>query len=101
MQRRRHQFGRSSDPSGFQVPGLARFGGEDRPKVGWRISSGSPILWRVIPTAVFTRHTRTRHDHNQMSASNPSTGKRLDSWKEIAVFFGRDERTVSRWEKLG
>jgi len=25
--------------------------------------------------------------------------KRLDSWKEIAVFFGRDERTVKRWEK--
>jgi tetratricopeptide (TPR) repeat protein len=24
---------------------------------------------------------------------------RLDSWKEIAVFFGRDERTVRRWEK--
>jgi len=25
--------------------------------------------------------------------------KRLDSWKEIANFFGRDERTVKRWEK--
>jgi tetratricopeptide (TPR) repeat protein len=25
--------------------------------------------------------------------------KRLDSWKEIAAFFGRDERTVRRWEK--
>lgn len=25
--------------------------------------------------------------------------KRLDSWKEIAGFFGRDERTVKRWEK--
>jgi tetratricopeptide (TPR) repeat protein len=24
---------------------------------------------------------------------------RLDSWKEIAAFFGRDERTVKRWEK--
>jgi Tfp pilus assembly protein PilF len=35
-----------------------------------------------------------------MSASNPSTGReRLDSWKEIAAFFGRDERTVNRWEK--
>jgi tetratricopeptide (TPR) repeat protein len=35
-----------------------------------------------------------------MSAINPSTGgKRLDSWKEIAAFFGRDERTVNRWEK--
>ena len=26
-------------------------------------------------------------------------GRRLDSWKEIAFFFGRDERTVRRWEK--
>ncbi len=35
-----------------------------------------------------------------MSAITPSPGsKRLDSWKEIAAFFGRDERTVSRWEK--
>ena len=24
---------------------------------------------------------------------------RLDSWKAIAVFFGKDERTVKRWEK--
>ena len=24
---------------------------------------------------------------------------RIDSWKEIATFFGRDERTVKRWEK--
>ena len=23
---------------------------------------------------------------------------RIDSWKEIAAFFGRDERTVKRWE---
>jgi tetratricopeptide (TPR) repeat protein len=35
-----------------------------------------------------------------MSANNPSTDRtRLDSWKEIAAFFGRDERTVNRWEK--
>ena len=25
-------------------------------------------------------------------------GKRLDTWKEIGSFFGRDERTVKRWE---
>jgi hypothetical protein len=25
--------------------------------------------------------------------------KRLDSWKEIAAFFGRDARTVKRWEE--
>jgi Tfp pilus assembly protein PilF len=29
----------------------------------------------------------------------PVPKKRLDSWKEIAAFFGRDERTVKRWEK--
>lgn len=28
-----------------------------------------------------------------------TTGERLDSWKSIASFFGRDERTVKRWEK--
>jgi tetratricopeptide (TPR) repeat protein len=28
----------------------------------------------------------------------PLSGKRLDSWKEIASFFGRAERTVKRWE---
>jgi tetratricopeptide (TPR) repeat protein len=27
------------------------------------------------------------------------TSQRLDSWKEIAAFFDRDERTVRRWEK--
>ena len=29
----------------------------------------------------------------------PKTGQRLNSWKEIAAFFERDERTVNRWEK--
>ena len=29
----------------------------------------------------------------------PKANRRLDSWKEIAAFFGRDERTVMRWEK--
>src|SRR5277367_3711028 len=31
--------------------------------------------------------------------SQVSAGRRLDSWKEIASFFQRDERTVRRWEK--
>ncbi len=29
---------------------------------------------------------------------DPLSGKRLDSWKEIAAFLGRAERTVKRWE---
>jgi TolB-like protein len=34
-----------------------------------------------------------------MSANrDPLAAKRLDSWKEIAAFFGRAERTVKRWE---
>ena len=32
-------------------------------------------------------------------ASPNNSERRLDSWKEIAAFFGRDERTVRRWEK--
>jgi tetratricopeptide (TPR) repeat protein len=30
--------------------------------------------------------------------SSANTGRRLDTWKEIGAFFGRDERTVKRWE---
>jgi tetratricopeptide (TPR) repeat protein len=35
-----------------------------------------------------------------MNPSDPSprTNRRLDSWKEIGAFFGRDERTAKRWE---
>jgi len=34
-----------------------------------------------------------------MGQPSPSNSeRRLDSWKEIAAFFGRDERTVRRWE---
>jgi Tol biopolymer transport system component len=31
----------------------------------------------------------------------PAVNERLDSWKEIAAHFRRDERTVRRWEKDG
>lgn len=30
--------------------------------------------------------------------SSPRVNRRLDTWKEIGAFFGRDERTVKRWE---
>jgi tetratricopeptide (TPR) repeat protein len=33
------------------------------------------------------------------SSARQISNHRLDSWKEIAAFFGRDERTVRRWEK--
>ena len=31
--------------------------------------------------------------------SSETTGERLDSWKEIAVYLNREVRTVQRWEK--
>jgi tetratricopeptide (TPR) repeat protein len=34
-----------------------------------------------------------------MNGENGRRSGRLDSWKEIAQFFGRDERTVRRWEE--
>src|ERR1700676_716003 len=33
------------------------------------------------------------------NTDSQNVGERLDSWKEIAAFFDRDERTVKRWEK--
>ena len=33
------------------------------------------------------------------TGNDPAENQRIDSWKEIATFFGRDERTVKRWEK--
>ena len=34
-----------------------------------------------------------------MPAERRAQNRRLDSWKEIAAFFGRDESTVKRWER--
>lgn len=33
------------------------------------------------------------------AADDPGPLRRFDSWKEIAAYFGRDVRTVRRWEK--
>jgi tetratricopeptide (TPR) repeat protein len=33
------------------------------------------------------------------TVGSSADNRRIDSWKEIAAFFGRDERTVKRWEK--
>src|SRR6202790_4645638 len=33
--------------------------------------------------------------------STEASDERLDSWKEIAAYFKRDERTVRRWEAEG
>ena len=43
------------------------------------------------------RHNQSRAKDNPTS-SQSTPKKRLDSWKEIAAFLERDERTVRRWE---
>jgi TolB-like protein/Flp pilus assembly protein TadD len=37
--------------------------------------------------------------HNREESSEPHVSDRLDSWKEIAAYLKRDERTVRRWEE--
>jgi len=38
--------------------------------------------------------------HDREEPSKPQVSDRLDSWKEIAAYLKRDERTVRRWEEL-
>ena len=58
----------------------------DHPRLG---SKGHKRTFRDI-----LRISRTIPPHDA-----PTANRRLDSWKEIAAFFDRDERTVKRWEK--
>jgi len=37
--------------------------------------------------------------HNREEPSELHVSDRLDSWKEIAAYLKRDERTVRRWEE--
>ena len=37
--------------------------------------------------------------HTPVSGAGESNNLRLDSWKEIAAYLGRSERTVCRWEE--
>jgi TolB-like protein len=58
--------------------------GHDRTKTG--VTGFLFFIWRSAGRSVA-----------QGASNHPE--RRLDSWKEIAAFFGRDERTVRRWEK--
>jgi tetratricopeptide (TPR) repeat protein len=40
----------------------------------------------------------TRSENQPGKRQDRRTDQRLDTWKEIGAFFGRDERTVKRWE---
>src|SRR5438270_2139991 len=41
----------------------------------------------------------TSHDPAPIPINAQSQNGRLESWKDIAVYLGRDIRTVQRWEK--
>jgi len=50
----------------------------------------------------YSARARFSHGHQQTSATNSPTeasDARLDSWKEIAAYLKRDERTVRRWKQ--
>jgi tetratricopeptide (TPR) repeat protein len=49
--------------------------------------------WDETQGATLTARGNTRAGEAGISAS-----RRLNSWKEIAAYFGKDERTVKRWE---
>src|ERR1700691_6194243 len=71
---------------------LARKGDFDRLRCR-RIMPGAASFWQRTTTDI--------KGHYRMgdSPARQTPEHRLDSWKEIAAFFGRDERTVRRWEK--
>src|SRR5215469_7193847 len=60
---------------------------------------------KILPPCNFPQQGTSRAFSGQkgsfllMAASpDPLNKRRLDSWKEIAAFFARAERTVKRWE---
>src|SRR5690349_23390726 len=48
------------------------------------------------PTGISGRERASTDMHAEPIEQN---GRRLKTWKEIAAFFGCDERTVRRWEE--
>jgi len=62
----------------------------------WATISGK----KPVPAETF--HMDTSKPQQPISFPDPADAhERLDSWKEIAVYLKRDERTVRRWEKEG
>src|SRR5712675_1053603 len=76
------------------MPGIAR-PGKNR---GW----DCPAVWATILTT-FSPDRTSMASKTQQPTTLPesSTNGRLDSWKEIAAYLKRDERTVRRWEQEG
>jgi tetratricopeptide (TPR) repeat protein len=51
-----------------------------------------------VPSQVVGGHFMPFAPSGPSSPQNDAANLRLDSWKEIAVYLGRGERTVKRWE---
>ena len=64
----------------------------------------TPLTWlmaslEMSPDKGFPMGTSKTSKYRAPSREVPA--ERLDSWKEIAAYLKRDERTVRRWEKEG
>ncbi len=70
-------------------PEMGRFPADNPARI---MRDGHPPPQRA--TTDINGHYRMGYNSLRQTADH-----RLDSWKEIAAFFGRDERTVRRWEK--
>jgi tetratricopeptide (TPR) repeat protein len=51
-----------------------------------------------VPFEAYSCHLMPTPSIDRANAENLSLGTRLDSWKEIATYLCRGERTVKRWE---
>ncbi len=67
----------------------------------WKQACSAGILKQFPPP--HKRHNRAKSDiwvtFAPMTGLDEKNERRLESWKEIAGFFDRDEKTVRRWEK--
>lgn len=59
----------------------------------------SAMLNGAYPAASESTRANESETELQDGFTRPAHG-RLDSWKEIAVYFGRSVRCVQRWERL-
>lgn len=66
--------------------------------MGDPISPSSPYNVEAYPAGQATNQDISGHFVTVTQNGLPKDA-RLDSWKAIAAFFGKDERTVRRWEK--
>jgi len=74
---------------------------QGNPESGVRRAQIAIYYVRLASLRQETRHAASGHDVPlplMAAHRDPLSDKRLDSWKEIAAFLGRAERTVKRWE---